>query len=490
MKGGLEVKSVEIKEQTGENRGGSVRVAAYCKASPDLERQQASREALTELYTEKIIGTPNWTLAGIYVECPNPNRKSKRPQFLKLMKDCDDGKIDCILCKTISIFLQAKREEVRMLRRVLDNGIELIFEKETINTESQCFETLISVLASFAERNDQELSKGIKRFMRGKMERGEIYGRSPYGYRKSGDSYEIVPEEAEVVRTIFDLYEHGANGVEVANYLSEEGIPTRFGGCVPWCNDVILRIISNEKYVGDYMGQKYYSDRSGREQKNKGELPAVYIRNHHPPIISREQFERCNLIRDLRGQTTPLQYPFGEYLRCPNCGHVLYKRRASCIFYFCCEGEDACRRFVIAAAPVEEAILEAYENVRLKAVEKKAGMRDYNIAIEALKLLRTKEEHPAFEKIDYWWLDDLVEQIEFGKHSYTASELKKIGDQASAADDRLISIRWKCGLTSTLSSGVKYDFQDPGRKAMNWDAYILSHPEKYPQLAEEIQKMR
>ncbi|MBR3242816.1 MAG: recombinase family protein, partial [Parasporobacterium sp.] len=120
MKGGLEVKSVEIKEQTGENRGGSVRVAAYCKASPDLERQQASREVLAELYSEKIIGTPNWTLAGIYVECPNPNRKSKRPQFLKLMKDCDDGKIDCILCKTISIFLQAKREEVRMLRRVLD----------------------------------------------------------------------------------------------------------------------------------------------------------------------------------------------------------------------------------------------------------------------------------------------------------------------------------------------------------------------------------
>ena len=431
---------------------------------------------------------PNWTLASIYVECPDPNRKSKRPQFLKLMKDCEDGKIDCILCRTMSVFLRAKREEVRMLRHVLDKGIELIFEEEAIDTENQCFEMLITVLESFAEKNDRILSEGIKRGARGKMERGGASGRSPYGYRKSGDKYEIVPDEAKVVRLIFDLYEHGANSVEVAKHLSEKSIPTRFSECGPWWSDMILRIISNEKQVGDYMGQKHYNDRLGHERKNEGELPTVYITDHHPAIISREQFERCNLIRGLRGIATPLQYPFGEYLRCPHCGHVLYKRRAPWVFSFCCEGEDACRRFVIASDPVEKAILEAYEKIKPKTVEKKAAMRDYNIAIEALKMMKVKEEHPSFGRIDYWWLDDLIEQIEFGKHSHTASEMKKMADQDSAADDRIISIHWKCGLTSTLPSGVKYDFQDPGRRAAKWDAYILSHPDKYPEMAKRYKE--
>ncbi len=480
----------ETVDRLAENGEGRIRVAAYCRASADLERQQASCEVLTELYTEKIIGTPCWILAGIYVECPNPNRKSRRPQFLKLMKDCEDGKIDCILCRTMSVLLRSKREEVRMLRHVLDKGIELIFEEEAIDTENQCFEMLITVLESFAEKNDRMLSEGIKKSMRGKLERGEASNRSPYGFRKSGDNYEIVPEEAEVVRIIFNLYERGANSIEVAKYLSEKSIPTRFSECGPWRSDLILRIISNEKHVGDYMGQKYYKDRLGHEKKNKGELPSIYITDHHPAIVSREQFERCNVIRDLRKNNTPLQYPFGEYLRCPYCGHVLYKRHAPCAHFFCCEGEGACRQFVVRASLVENSILEAYEKIRLKAVEKKAGMKDYNIAIEALKMLKIKEEHPSFWRIDYWWLDDLIEQIEFGKHSHTASEIKKMADRDPAADDRTISIRWKCGFTSTLSSGVKFDFQDPGRRAAIWDSYITSHPDRYPHLAEEMQKMK
>ena len=80
------MESIETVDRPVENGESRIRVAAYCRASADLERQQASCDALTELYTEKINGMPNWTLTGIYVERPNPNRKSKRPQFLKLMK--------------------------------------------------------------------------------------------------------------------------------------------------------------------------------------------------------------------------------------------------------------------------------------------------------------------------------------------------------------------------------------------------------------------
>ena len=112
---------------------------------------------------------------------------------------------------------------------------------------------------------------------------------------------------------------------------------------------------------------------------------------------------------------------------------------------------------------------------------KKAGLWDYSIAIEAEKLLRTKDKQPAFDRIDFWWLDDLVREITFGRHSYTESK------KQDAADNRTVSIHWRCGVVTTVPSGVRIDSQDPRRRAEVWDAFILSNPDRYPQLIEEIQ---
>ena len=98
-------------------------------------------------------------------------------------------------------------------------------------------------------------------------------------------------------------------------------------------------------------------------------------------------------------------------------------------------------------------------------------------------LLRIKEEYPTFNTIDYWWLDDLVESISFGLHTHNTTELKKGG-----IDDRTVSVHWKCGIVTTVSSGVVRDSQDPRYKAGLWDAYLLRYPERYPELAEEVRK--
>ena len=140
--------------------------------------------------------------------------------------------------------------------------------------------------------------------------------------------------------------------------------------------------------------------------------------------------------------------------------------------------------------PVKDAILSAYAQVNLAEVERISRMKLKKRAAAAKKLLEVKAEHPTFEVIDYWWLDDLVEKIEFGQHSYTASDLKLMGDAARIVDDRIINITWRCGMVTTVPSGVVRDSHDPRHKAKLWDGYILRYPDRYPKLAEEVRKKR
>ncbi len=182
------------------------------------------------------------------------------------------------------------------------------------------------------------------------------------------------------------------------------------------------------------------------------------------------------------------QYPFGEYLRCPYCGHVLRSRRRTQGWCYYCEGEGACRKFVIKVASVTGAVLEAYNTLDIRAVRTIDSSENSEISVEAQKLLRTKEEYPTLDAVHYWWLDDLVRELSFGQHSHMDSELRMLGE--NAVDDRTISVHWRCGLTTTLSSGVLNDRQDPKKMAERWDAYVLKHPDHFPQLVEEIKIAR
>jgi hypothetical protein len=107
-----------------------------------------------------------------------------------------------------------------------------------------------------------------------------------------------------------------------------------------------------------------------------------------------------------------------------------------------------------------------------------------------LKLLhKIKEEFPSFSSVEYWWLDDLVEEIDFGKHSYSPTELSAMPREMRVnADDSTMTITWKCGLKQEVSTGIIRDSQFPMHKAILWDAYVLRHEERYPKQAEEVRK--
>nr|MBQ4458420.1 recombinase family protein [Clostridia bacterium] len=474
---------------------GKTRVAAYCRVSTKSDEQHTSYDTQVAVYTEKIQSEPGWTLAGIYADWGmSGTQAERRPQFLQMIQDCDDGKIDLVICKSVSRFSRNTLDAVNYIRHLRALGVRIMFEKEGIDTANAYSEMLLTVLAAFAQEESHSHSENVKWGKRKRALKGHELLISCYGYRKNedGTNLEIVPEEAEAVRLIFDEYEHGTSVPDIAWMLNDKGYPMPDGKQKIWDESRIHYIISNEKYAGDLQTQKFYkkSYMDYRGYRNEGVLPSKYLKNHHEPIISRKQFERCNIILELKKKSTPSQYPFGDFLRCPYCGHVLHHRRLdiqNVDSHFCCEGEGACRQFVIMAIPAKEAILSAYNRINLVALQRICDMKLKRKAEEAKKLLEEKNRHPIMKRIDFWWLDEYVSKIEFGQHSHTATELEAM---PKAADDRTITVTWKCGLTTTVPSGVVRDSQDPRHKAELWDGFILRYPARYPKLVEEVKRQK
>ena len=486
-----------------EKTDGKKRVAAYCRVSTKSEGQETSYDTQVAVYTQRINSEPEWEMAGIYADWGmSGTQAQRRPKFLKMIADCEDGKIDIILCKSMSRFSRNTLDSVQYIRKLKDLGVRMIFEKEGIDTDNEISEMLITVLAAFAQEESHSHSENVKWGKRKRLQEGNGIIMQTYGYRKNdaGDNYEVEPEEAEVVRRIFDMYEKGVTVPKIVDTLLKDGVkPPLYSrsGTEKWDENRIHYMIQNEKYLGILTCQRFYTVNhlTHRGLRNNGVLPSKQLKNHHEAIIGQKQFDRCNEILRLRKKNNHCFYPFGDFLKCPYCGTVLYQRRLgiqeASYSSLVCEGDGACREFAILAPPVRKAVLDAWNTLDVDAVARITGQKLKNKAEEAKKLLAEKAEHPAFETIEYWWLDEYVDSISFGQHSHTASELKAMEpDAAKELDDRTISIKWKCGLVTTLPSGIKRDSQHPRHCAELWDGFLLRYPDRYPQLTEEVRKKR
>ena len=484
--GGMRITKIYKPEEKTESMSKLLRVAAYCRVSSKRDEQLSSYERQMDAYRIKIAAEPGWTLAGLYADYGlSGTRAEKRPQFLQLIKDCEDGKIDAVICKSVSRFSRNTLDAVRYIQMLRGMDIRLIFEKENIDTEGEYSAMLLTVLAAFAQEESHSHSENVKWGKRKRAMAGNAPLYPPYGYRKSDDgtTMVIVPEEAEVVRWIFDAYEHGMPIATIRKELRERGIPRprideyRLGN---WEETRIWGMLNNVKYMGDILTQKRYTPdfMTGKEVKNKGELPQNYIIGHHEPIITEKQFNRCGDIQLMRSTSRirPVQYPYSDMLKCPYCGKTLWmaKTDQGRNQFFFCQGEGACRGFVIDRPLVDAAILKAYAELDV------TGVNDELTG-------NIKAEHPSFDAVDYWWLDDLVEDISFGRHSYAPTELAAMPEEMrEAADDSDMTIRWKCGIVQTVPTGIIRDSQFPRHKAILWDAYVLRHEDKYPKQAAEV----
>lgn len=475
---------------------GKFRVAAYCRISLDSEGQSTSIELQETVYKSMIRQNPDWELADVYTDNGITGTIAKRrTEFQRMIKDCEAGKIDLIITKSLSRFSRNTMECIYYIRKVQECGAQIRFEKERITTGEVCSELLLTILAAFAQEESRSMSENIKWGFRKRFEQGHEKYAALYGYQKGKDTnYEIVPEEAKVVRLIFDMYEVGYGTTAIADYLNQRGIASPREGVKGWDDTRTSYMIRNERYTGDTFMQKYYAKDhlSHKVMKNNGEMKDYYIEDHHEPIIGKKQFARVQKIFAMRNKKDGIgQYPISDSLHCPYCGSVLVRHRLpiqKCETHLCCENvADHCRKFVIRFKPLEKAILEAYETMDETLL---AGLAEKGNR-EAERFLQMKKQYPAFPQLEYFWMDNLIDHMELGKHTFNESELKAMeGTKRIEKDDRTLSIYWRCGIKTTVSSGVKRDSQHPRHIAKLWDGFVLRYPDRYMEITKQVLAMK
>ena len=273
-----------------------LRVAAYCRVSTDDEEQLTSYEAQKNYYTDKIMTNKEWTMAGIFAdEGITGTSARKRPEFLRMIRQCKQGKIDIVLTKSISRFARNTVDCLNYVRALKELGIAVIFEKENMNTLEIDSEILITMLGAFAQSESESISANVRWGIRQAMKEGKatIQYKYLYGYRKGDDGKpEIIPDQAEVVRKIYDLFLSGTPVRGIQEYLNASAVPN-INGEPKWARSAIDSILTNEKYCGDVLLQKTYIDDciNKKVKKNTGQLPMYLVQNHHEGIISRETFD-------------------------------------------------------------------------------------------------------------------------------------------------------------------------------------------------------
>ena len=306
------------------------KVAGYARVSTDSEEQLTSYEAQVDYYTRYIRSRPDWQFVDVYTdEGISATNTKRREGFNRMVQDALDGKIDLIVTKSVSRFARNTVDSLTTVRKLKDAGVEVYFEKENIWTLDSKGELLITIMSSLAQEESRSISENVtwgqrKRFADGKV--SIPYGHF-LGYRKGTDGLpEVVPEEAEIVRSIYRMYMEGKSSNAIATYLTRQNIPSP-AGKPSWQRCTVESILRNEKYKGAALLQKKFTvDFLQKKMKvNEGEVPQYYVEHSHEAIIAPAEWERVQAELARRKSSTKRTIsssPFSCKIICGDCGET------------------------------------------------------------------------------------------------------------------------------------------------------------------------
>lgn len=338
------------------------KVAAYARVSMETEMLLHSLSAQVSHYNELIQKNPDWEFAGIYADEGISGRDtSHRSDFNRLLADCDAGKIDMVLVKSISRFARDTVDTLTVTRHLKELGIDVYFERENIHSISDEGELLLTLLASFAQEESRSISENVKWGIRKRFEQGIPNGhKAPYGYEWDGEMYRIIPEQGEIIKEIFAKYLSGTSAYGIAKELSERGITGQKG--VPMDDSTIKFILGNLSYTGSMLLQKNFISEGHTRKRNKGELPMYMVEGMFEPLIPQEDFEKAQFIREERAENAANKKPvftaFSGLVRCGECGCSASRRTTKYGKKWNCNTRERKGKDVCGLRPIYETELE------------------------------------------------------------------------------------------------------------------------------------
>lgn len=374
-----------------------IRVAAYCRVSTKQEEQLNSYEVQKSHYEERIRSEPKWALVGIFADKGITGTSMKhRDEFNKLIRLCKKGKVDMIITKSISRFARNTLDCIKITRVLREIGVDVYFEEQNLHSIDPASEFYISIYGSVAQSESENISANVRWGKAQSAKEGNVSFQYKHflGYRKGVDGKpEIVPEEAEIVRLIYDRFLAGDSFIGIIKHLEEMGIPSP-GGKSAWYSSTIQSILSNEKYKGDAVINKTYIDNciSKKVKVNHGERPKYYVENNHPAIIDAGTFGRVQAelarrsgkqkVKQVGTKTEQgkysSKYALTELLVCGECG-TPYRRCTwtvagkKKIVWRCINRLDYGKKYCHHSPSIEESLLhEAIMNAIMKTAKQNA----------------------------------------------------------------------------------------------------------------------
>ena len=306
-----------------------IKVAGYCRVSTDKDDQANSFDTQKSYFREYIQRTPDWELYEIYAdEGITGTSTKKRKEFNRMINDAYEGKFQMIVTKEVSRFSRNILDTISYTRELRTMGIGVIFATDRINTLEPESEMILSYIAAQSQEESRRTSARVVWGQTRQMEKGVVFGQSLLGYDVKDGRMTVNPEGAEIVRLIFHKYAVEQVGTsEIARFLTKEGYRT-YCGSSQWKSNTIIKILNNEKYVGDLVQKKTYTpDFLTHEKKsNKGAVPLITIANHHEAIITREiwNLARERLLRNNKHAAGAgdhsNRYVFSGKIKCGQCG--------------------------------------------------------------------------------------------------------------------------------------------------------------------------
>lgn len=304
------------------------RTAGYARVSTDMEEQQSSYEAQLDYYQNYIKSRPDWEFVGMYSdEGVTGTSTAHREGFRSMISDALAGKIDLIITKSVSRFARNTVDSLSTIRKLKEHGTEVFFEKENIWTFDTRGELLITIMSSLAQEEARSISENTTWGIRKAFSDG--VASIPYshflGYDKGENGEFVINEkEAETVRDIFRLFISGYSFRAICKKLEEKGAKSPTGKD-KWYPSTVESIIRNEKYRGDCLLQKGYTEDflTKKRVMNHGEVPQYYVEGHHEPIISPKTFDEAQAEltkREGSGKRWSGISVFSSKLICEECG--------------------------------------------------------------------------------------------------------------------------------------------------------------------------
>lgn len=311
-------------------------VASYCRVSTDKDDQANSFESQQRYFKEYIDRQPDWELYEVYAdEGITGTSTKKRTQFNRMINDARMGRFKLIITKEVSRFSRNILDTISYTRELKALGVGVLFMNDGISTLEPDAELRLSIMGSIAQEESRKTSSRVKWGQTRQMERGVVFGTSMLGYDVKDGKMTINPEGAEIVRLIFHKYGVEKKGTSViARELRETGYRT-YNGNTNWSNSHIVKILKNEKYVGDLTQKKTFTPDylTHAKKYNHGEEEMVCLTDHHEPIIDRELWNVVQTELQKRNRNGELgaghsnRYIFSGKIKCGECGASFVSRK-------------------------------------------------------------------------------------------------------------------------------------------------------------------